>query len=120
MSILIILIWIFFSTWIIQLLFYHYTSINLPKKHNFEEFQNPVEPIEPVKIKPNNEAKINENSQPECKTPSAFEYLNKHAVLDSSISAVFPDYTRPEKPNQNRTNFEQIDLYLENAPVMKN
>jgi hypothetical protein len=107
MSILLILIWIFFSTWIIKLLFYHYTSIS--KTRNREEFQNDV----------NEKNNVNQNNRPECKTPGAFEYLKKYAVLDSSISAIFPDYTRPEKPNQNRTNFEQIDLYLENVPVMK-
>jgi hypothetical protein len=67
---------------------------------------------ENIKKKENSENIIND----------AFQYLDKYSVLDKSITSVFPDYSRPSSASAptptNRTNFDQIDLYLQNAPII--
>lgn len=47
---------------------------------------------------------------------TASQFLKHHSVLDKSIHSIFPDYTRPKDYPTTRTNFDQIDLYISNAP----
>ena len=48
---------------------------------------------------------------------SADQFIKQYSTLDSSITNIFTDYTRPSNINNVEiNNFNQFDVYLENVP----
>ena len=88
----------------------------LLKSKNIEHFIS--EPAPTYQNQYNNKDNINSN----CNISnisfidSADQFIKQYSTLDSNITNIFTDYTRPSKINNiKRNNFNQFDVYLENV-----